>query len=70
MKPPLPRTLSAVPRTLHVQFEIAKAIRALTSRAAVREGSGRRSGTSRLAGWHTGRQGRPISAKGRRCKCF
>jgi hypothetical protein len=31
MKPPLPRTLSAVPRTLHVHLEIAKAIRALTS---------------------------------------
>jgi hypothetical protein len=31
MKPSLPRTLSAVPRTLHVQFEIAKAIRTLTS---------------------------------------
>jgi hypothetical protein len=32
MKPPLPRTLSAVPRTLHVQLEIAKAIRALAGR--------------------------------------
>ena len=31
MKPPLPRILSAVPRTLHVQLEIAKAIRTLTS---------------------------------------
>src|ERR1700722_5617797 len=29
MKPPLPRTLSAVPRTLHTQIEIAKAIRTL-----------------------------------------
>ena len=29
MKPPLPRTLSAVPQTLHTQLEIAKAIRAL-----------------------------------------
>src|ERR1700722_17957995 len=29
MKPSLPRILSAVPRTLHVQLEIAKAIRAL-----------------------------------------
>jgi hypothetical protein len=29
MKPPLPRILSAVPQTLHVQIEIAKAIRAL-----------------------------------------
>lgn len=29
MKPPLPRTLSAVPRTLHVQIEIAKAIHTL-----------------------------------------
>jgi hypothetical protein len=29
MKPPLPRTASAVPQTLHVQLEIAKAIRAL-----------------------------------------
>jgi hypothetical protein len=29
MKPPLPRTLSAVPQTLHVQLEIAKAIRTL-----------------------------------------
>jgi hypothetical protein len=29
MKPPLPRTLSAVPRLLHVQIEIAKAIRTL-----------------------------------------
>jgi hypothetical protein len=29
MKPPLPRTLSAVPQTLHVRLEIAKAIRAL-----------------------------------------
>jgi hypothetical protein len=29
MKPPLPRTLSAVPHTLHVQLEIAKAIRML-----------------------------------------
>jgi hypothetical protein len=31
MKPALPRILSAVPRTLHVQLEIAKAIRTLTS---------------------------------------
>jgi hypothetical protein len=31
MKPPLPRILSAVPRTLQVQLEIAKAIRTLTS---------------------------------------
>jgi len=30
MKPSLPRTLSAVPQTLHVRFEIAKAIRSLT----------------------------------------
>ena len=30
MKPPLPHILSAVPRTLHVQLEIAKAIRTLT----------------------------------------
>src|ERR1700731_2821167 len=29
MKPPLPRIESAVPRTLHVQLEIAKAIRTL-----------------------------------------
>jgi hypothetical protein len=29
MKPPLPRTLSAVPQTLHVRLEIAKAIRTL-----------------------------------------
>jgi hypothetical protein len=29
MKPPLPRTLSAVPQTLHTRFEIAKAIRTL-----------------------------------------
>jgi hypothetical protein len=29
MKPPLPRTLSAVPRLLHVQLEIAKAIQVL-----------------------------------------
>ena len=29
MKPPLPRTLSAVPHTLHVRLEIAKAIRTL-----------------------------------------
>jgi Bacterial CdiA-CT RNAse A domain len=29
MKPPLPRTLSAVPQTLHARLEIAKAIRAL-----------------------------------------
>jgi hypothetical protein len=29
MKPPLPRTLSAVPKTLHTRLEIAKAIRAL-----------------------------------------
>jgi hypothetical protein len=29
MKPPLPRTLSAVPQTSHVQLEIAKAIRTL-----------------------------------------
>jgi hypothetical protein len=29
MKPPLPRTLSAVPQTLHARFEIAKAIRTL-----------------------------------------
>jgi hypothetical protein len=29
MKPPLPRTLSAVPRLPHVQLEIAKAIRTL-----------------------------------------
>src|ERR1700722_9285338 len=29
MKPPLPRTLSAVPRTLHTQLKIAKAIRTL-----------------------------------------
>jgi hypothetical protein len=29
MKPPLPRIESAVPRPLHVQLEIAKAIRAL-----------------------------------------
>jgi hypothetical protein len=29
MKPPLPRTLSAVPQTLHTRIEIAKAIRAL-----------------------------------------
>jgi hypothetical protein len=29
MKPPLPRTLSAAPQTLHVQLEIAKAIRTL-----------------------------------------
>jgi hypothetical protein len=35
MKPPLPRTLSAVPRTLHVQLEIAKAIHALTSQDEV-----------------------------------
>jgi hypothetical protein len=31
MKPPLPRILSDVPRTLHVQLEIAKAISTLTS---------------------------------------
>lgn len=31
MKPSLPRILSAVPRTLHVYLEIAKAIRALTA---------------------------------------
>jgi hypothetical protein len=31
MKPSLPRTLSAVPHTLHVQLEIAKAIRALAA---------------------------------------
>jgi hypothetical protein len=31
MKPPLPRILSDVPRTLHVQLEIAKAIHTLTS---------------------------------------
>jgi hypothetical protein len=31
MKPPLPRILSDVPRTLHVQLEIGKAIRTLTS---------------------------------------
>ena len=31
MKPSLPRILSAVPRTLHVQLEIAKAIRALAA---------------------------------------
>jgi hypothetical protein len=29
MKHPLPRIQSAVPRTLHVQLEIAKAIRSL-----------------------------------------
>lgn len=29
MKPPLPRTLSAVPQTLHARLEIAKAIRTL-----------------------------------------
>jgi hypothetical protein len=29
MKPPLPRTLSAVPQTMHARLEIAKAIRAL-----------------------------------------
>ena len=29
MKPPLPHTLSAVPQTLHVRLEIAKAIRTL-----------------------------------------
>jgi hypothetical protein len=29
MKPPLPRIASAVPQTLHVQLEIAKAIRVL-----------------------------------------
>jgi hypothetical protein len=32
MKPPLPRILSDVPRTLHVQLEIAKAIHTLTSK--------------------------------------
>jgi hypothetical protein len=31
MKPSLPRILSAVPRTLHIQLEIAKAIRALAA---------------------------------------
>jgi hypothetical protein len=31
MKPSLPRILSAVPRTLHVQLEIAKALRALAA---------------------------------------
>jgi len=31
MKPPLPRSLSAVPQTLHVQLEIANAIRALAA---------------------------------------
>jgi hypothetical protein len=31
MKPSLPRILSAVPRTLHVQLEIAKAIRTLAA---------------------------------------
>jgi hypothetical protein len=31
MKPPLPRTLSTVPQTLHVQLEIAKAIRTLAA---------------------------------------
>jgi hypothetical protein len=29
MKPPLPRTLSAVPQTLHARLDIAEAIRAL-----------------------------------------
>jgi hypothetical protein len=29
MKPPLPRTLSAVPQTLHTRLEIATAIRTL-----------------------------------------
>jgi hypothetical protein len=33
MKPPLPRIESAVPRTLHVQLEIAKAIRTLLAPA-------------------------------------
>src|ERR1700730_9513647 len=33
MKPPLPRTLSAVPQTLHVRLEIAKAIRTLAGPA-------------------------------------
>jgi hypothetical protein len=33
MKPPLPRTLSAVPRLPHVQLEIAKAIRTLTAQS-------------------------------------
>jgi hypothetical protein len=31
MKPPLPRIASAVPRTLHAQLEIAKAVRTLTA---------------------------------------
>jgi len=31
MKPPLPRIESAVPRTLHAQLEIAKAVRTLTA---------------------------------------
>src|SRR5579864_2490687 len=35
MKPPLPRILSAVPRTLHVQLEIAKAIGTLNSQEAL-----------------------------------
>src|SRR4029077_12459388 len=35
MKPSLPRILSDVPRTLHVQLEIAKAIRTLTSQEAL-----------------------------------
>jgi hypothetical protein len=31
MEPPLPRIESAVPRTLHAQLEIAKAVRTLTA---------------------------------------
>jgi hypothetical protein len=34
MKPPLPRTLSAVPRLPHVQIEIAKAVHTLVDRSA------------------------------------
>jgi hypothetical protein len=38
MKPPLPRTLSAVPRLPHVQFEIVKAIHTLAAPAVDQSG--------------------------------
>jgi len=82
MKPPLPHILSAVPRTLHVQLEIAKAIRTLTLQDEDERLSSR-DGKPSLAkaaaddpehpGWPAGtprRQGRSASTKGQRGKCI
>jgi hypothetical protein len=58
MKPPLPRILSAVPCTLHVQLEIAKAIRALTSQEGDERLLGKAAaGDPEHPGWPAGTSG-------------